>query len=45
MGSLNALSFRVASGSDGGLNYDECLATIGPPRGFRIVQSIEDVRE
>ena len=42
MGSLNALSFRVASGGDGGLYCDESLATIAPTVGFRPVRFLKD---
>ena len=45
IGSLNALSFRAANGGDGGIHYDESLATVGPTIGFRIARYIEDVRE
>ena len=45
IGSLNALSFKAANGGDGGIHYDESLATIGPTIGFRIARYIEDVRE
>ena len=45
IGSLSSLSFRVGSGGDGGIHYDESLATIGPTIGFRIARYIEDVRE
>ena len=45
VGSLNALSFRAGSGGNGGIHYDEALATIGPTIGFRIARYIEDVRE
>ncbi len=45
IGSLNASSFRVSGGGDGGIHYDEGLATVGPVIGFRIARYIEDVRE
>jgi hypothetical protein len=45
IGSLNALTFKVNSGGDGGIHYDESLATVGPTIGFRIARYIEDVRE
>jgi hypothetical protein len=45
IGSLNALSFRTTSSGDGGIHYDESLATVGPTIGFRIARYIEDVRE
>ncbi len=45
IGSLNAHSFRVSGGGDGGIHYDESLATVGPIIGFRIARYIEDVRE
>ncbi len=44
-GSLAGASFRVLTGGDGGLHYDEALATLGPPVSFRISRYIEDVRE
>jgi hypothetical protein len=45
IGSLNALSFRTATGGSGGIHYDESLASVGPTIGFRIARYIEDVRE
>lgn len=45
IGSLNAFSFRAANGGNGGIHYDESLATIGPTIGFRIARFVEDVRE
>ena len=44
IGSLNALSLRVATAGNGGIHYDEALATLGPTIGFRIARYIEDVR-
>ncbi|MEO6786946.1 MAG: hypothetical protein ABI318_12510 [Chthoniobacteraceae bacterium] len=44
-GSLSALTFQVGSGGNGGIHYDESLATVGPTIGFRIARYIEDVRE
>lgn len=45
IGSLSALTFRIASGGNGGIHYDESLASLGPVIGFRIARYIEDVRE
>lgn len=44
MGSIAATTFQATSG-DGGLHYDEALATLGPTVGFRIARYIEDVRQ
>lgn len=45
IGSVAGYSFRVNGGGDGGLHYDEALATAGPPISFRISRYIEDVRQ
>ncbi len=45
IGSVAGYDFRVSGGGDGGLHYDEALATAGPPISFRISRYIEDVRE
>lgn len=43
-GSVTAQSFQVPVGGSGGFHYDEALATIGAPTGFRIARYVEDVR-
>ena len=45
VGSLSALSFRISGAGNGGIHYDESLATLGPVIGFRIARYVEDVRE
>lgn len=45
IGSLAGGSFRVNTGGDGGLHFDEALATVGPAISFRISRYIEDVRQ
>lgn len=45
IGSLAGASFEVLRGGNGGIHYDQALATIGPAIGFRIVRYVEDVRQ
>ena len=44
-GSVIAHSFAILDAGSGGFHYDEALATIGAPIGFRIARYVEDVRE
>lgn len=44
-GSITAYDFQVRTGGDGGLHYDEALATLGPAISYRIARYVEDVRE
>jgi len=44
VGAVAATTFQATNG-DGGLHYDEALATIGPTVGFRVARYIEDVRQ
>ncbi len=44
-GSVTSRSFQVPVGGGGGFHYDEALATIGAPTGFRIARYVEDVRQ
>lgn len=43
-GAVAARSFEML-GSGGGFHYDEALASVGLPIGFRIVRYVEDVRQ
>jgi hypothetical protein len=45
IGSVAGGSLRIIGGGDGGIHYDEALATLGPPISFRISRYVEDVRE
>lgn len=44
-GSITASDFQVTTGGDGGLHYDEALATVGPAISYRVARYVEDVRE
>ncbi len=44
-GAVVAHSFDVLDAGTGGFHYDESLATLGAPTGFRIARYVEDVRE
>jgi hypothetical protein len=44
-GSIAAYDFQITSSGDGGVHYDESLATLGPPISFRIARYVEDVRQ
>lgn len=44
-GAIASRSFEMMGGGTGGFHYDEALATLGLPIGFRIVRYVEDVRE
>ena len=44
-GSVTARTFQVPTGGSGGFHYDEALAAIGAPTGFRIARYVEDVRQ
>jgi hypothetical protein len=44
-GAIAARSFDMLGGGQGGFHYDEALATVGAPIGFRIARYVEDVRE
>ncbi len=45
VGAVAAKSFEMAGGGRGGFHYDEALASVGTPIGFRIARYVEDVRE
>ena len=44
-GAVAARSFEMLGGGTGGFHYDESLAIVGAPIGFRIARYVEDVRE
>jgi len=44
-GAVASRSFEVRGGGSGGFHYDEALAPVGTPTGFRIARYVEDVRE
>jgi len=44
-GAIAARSFEMLGGGRGGFHYDESLAIVGAPIGFRIARYVEDVRQ
>jgi hypothetical protein len=44
-GAVASRSFEMLGGGTGGFHYDESLAIVGAPIGFRIARYVEDVRE
>ncbi len=43
-GSVVGRTFEMLGGGSSGFHYDEALAKVGAPIGFRIVRYVEDVR-